>query len=67
MIGKRLKDLRAERGLPQDVFASCLGVKRSTLSMYEADKRNPSYTVLIRLARYFEVTTDYLLGLTDER
>lgn len=62
-FGERLKHLRVERHLTQKQIADQVGVAVSAISSYEAGNRYPSYTVLIRLARIFHVSTDYLLGL----
>jgi len=62
-FGERLKHLRIERHLTQKKIADQVGVAVSAISSYEAGNRYPSYAVLIRLARIFHVSTDYLLGL----
>ncbi len=65
VFAERLKALRKEKGLTQDEFSKLSGIGRSAVSMYEAGKRAPSYEVLSRLAQFFAVSTDYLLGNTD--
>jgi len=64
-IGKKIKELRTERGLTQAQACAILHIARNTLSQYETGKALPSLEVLILLAKYFDVTTDYLLGLHD--
>ena len=63
----RLKLLREERKLTQTEVAAFLGVGRNTLSRYETGERAPDTDTVARLAGYFDVTTDYLLGLSNER
>jgi transcriptional regulator with XRE-family HTH domain len=61
MIGNRLKELRESRNLSQSKLATDLGVNRGTYAHYEIDKRRPDYETLIKIADYYNVTTDYLL------
>ena len=65
MFGTRLKQLRNENGLHQDELAEKIGVKRAVVGQYENDKVFPSVEVLIKIADYFEVSIDYLLGRTN--
>lgn len=58
----RLKWLRTKFNISQETFAEYLGVKRSTVAGYEMGNSEPSYEILRKIARYFNVTTDYLLG-----
>ena len=62
----RLKELRKEKGLSLKDVAEILGVAESTVSLYENTKRELSYTALQRLAKFFGVSIDYLLGFNDE-
>lgn len=64
-IGQKIKDLRTAKGLTQRSFAQLFHVNNSTLAMWETDKNEPDIDTIKRLATYFDVTTDYLLGLTD--
>lgn len=64
-LGQRITALRKEKGLNQIEFASNLNLDKSTVAKYETDKILPSVPMLIKLAKYFGVTTDYLLGLED--
>ena len=66
-IAQKLKELRMSRRLRQDQVAEMIGVTKSTMSAYENGTRQPSYDVLICLARLYHVSTDYLLGLTTAR
>lgn len=67
VIGNRLKELREQNRLRQDQVARLVGVERPTVSLWENDLRQPSYQTLVRLANLYGVTTDYLLGRTDDR
>lgn len=66
-ISTRLKQLRLDKRLRQDQVARLVGVSKGAISAYENDIRQPSFDVLIRLANLYRVSTDYLLGRTDER
>ena len=66
LLGSRLKELREEKGLTQKEVATQLGLHSVTYLHYEKDQREPPLTVLIQMALFFDVSTDYLLGLTDE-
>lgn len=63
----RLKALRQSMNLPQEQLAHLLGVDRSTISSYESSMRQPSLDTLSRIADVFGVSTDYLLGRTNNR
>jgi transcriptional regulator with XRE-family HTH domain len=63
-FGQILADLREERGIPQKELASQLNISISTVSNYENGVHCPDFKMLCRLADYFDVTTDYLLGRT---
>ena len=61
----RIKQLRENRGLIQEILASELGITQQMLSKYERDVLCIKVDVLKRIAEYFNVTTDYLLGTSD--
>lgn len=63
----RLKFLREEKGLFQSDIAKILGVSIAAVGFYENEKRDMSPDTIIKLAEYFDVTTDYLLGKSDIR
>ena len=63
----KLKTMRINRNLTQKQLAEQLGVAKSVVSYYESGDRFPSYDVLVRLARIFHVSTDYLLGVEHDR
>lgn len=61
----RLRELRRLRGLTQDELASLSGISQNQVSRYEAGLTEPSSSAIGQLAYVLNVTTDYLLGLTD--
>lgn len=67
MIAERLKYLRKQKRLTQSELAEKLNITRGTYAHYEIGKRNPDYETLNRLADFFDVDTDYLLGRTDKK
>ena len=62
----RLKELRENSKVTQTVIADYLNIKQNTYSQYESGARQLPIDVLIKLARYYDVTTDYILELTDK-
>ena len=65
MLGKRLAELRKRNKLTQAKLSSTLGIHRGTYANYEAGNREPDNETLQKLADFFNVTTDYLLGRSD--
>lgn len=65
MIGKRLRYLREKENLSQLALSKKLKIPNQSLSNYERDFRSPDYETLEKLASFFDVTTDYLLGRSD--
>lgn len=65
ILPKRLKKLREKSGYLQKFVADKLGIKSNTLSGYENGTRSPDPDMLIALAKLYNVTTDYLLGKSD--
>lgn len=61
----RIKQLRENRGLIQEILASELGITQQMLSKYERDVLCIKVDVLKRIAEHFNVTTDYLLGVSE--
>lgn len=62
---ERLRELRKEKGITQRELAQHMNVAVSTVTRWELDVQEPDYLTLIKLAKFFEVSTDYLLGLED--
>lgn len=67
MYGKRIRGLRKERKWTLEETAKHLGVSRSTLAGYEKEHRKPPIPVLMKISKVFNVSVDYLLGITNER
>lgn len=65
MLGQRISELRLAFGWSQVELAKRLGVAKQTVSNWENENIQPSIEMLTRLAKLFNVTTDYLLGLND--
>ena len=61
----RIKQLREKRGLIQEILAAELGITQQLLSKYERDITLIKVDILKKIAIYFNVTTDYLLGISD--
>gem|GEM_PF-474959 len=66
-FSNRLISLRKERGCTQEEIAQALQKKRSTVAGYETGGKEPDMKAICTLAQYFGVSTDYLLGYSDER
>ncbi|NBI68721.1 XRE family transcriptional regulator [Pseudoflavonifractor sp. 60] len=66
-LSERLYSLRKERKLIQENTAKELGISLKTYCRYEAGEREPNASVLVRMADFYGVTADYLLGRTEER
>lgn len=64
-IGSKIKSLRLKKNLTQQELGKILGVEKSTISMYENNKSRPDDETKSKIADYFNVTTDYLLGRSD--
>lgn len=67
MLGARIKLLREELGLKQEELAKKLSVSPSAIGMYERDLREPNNELTLRIANFFNVSIDYLLGKSDAR
>ena len=63
-FGVKLKALRTGQNLTQQQLADRIGVAKSVVSYYESGDRYPSYDVLVRIAKIFSTTTDYLLDVS---
>lgn len=61
----RIRDLREDRDLRQVDVANATGIDQKTLSNYETGRTNPDSWAIIKLAEFFGVTCDYLLGVSD--
>lgn len=65
MLGKRIKELRVEKGITQSELSSYLGLTPKMVSFYELEQRFPPQDIIIKLADYFNVSADYLLGRSE--
>ncbi|WKY44191.1 helix-turn-helix transcriptional regulator [Eubacteriaceae bacterium ES2] len=65
-FGTRLKQLREYKNITQQDLANLMGLSRPTIAGYEASGKQPDQEKIVWLAKYFEVSADYLLGLTDD-
>ncbi len=65
-FGKKLKELRKEKGITQSELAEIFDTSKTTICQYETSKQEPDLTLVTKIAIFFNVTTDYLLGLEDE-
>lgn len=66
LLGDRLKSLRMNKSLTQTQVAELLNVSSASISAYETNLKNPSYAILVKLARIYHTSTDYLLGLEQK-
>lgn len=67
IMKNRLKDMRLKRGISQKILGIEIGVSQQNISKYENDIASIPIDVLIAMSEYFKVSTDYILGLSDER
>ena len=65
MAENRIRQLREDKDLRQIDVAESTGIDQRTLSNYETGKTNPDSYAIIQLAKFYSVSCDYLLGLTD--
>ena len=63
----RLKDLREDSDLKQKEIAEYLHIKQNTYSQYENGQRQLPIDILIKLAKFYNVSTDYILGLDNKK
>ena len=64
---QRIRDLREDADMTQKQIASYLGMSQTGYSKYETGENDVPTQVLIRLAQFYHVTVDYLLGLSDSK
>ena len=65
MLNENIKRLRMARGLNQVEFARVMGVSKQCVSNWENDNVMPSIEMLVKIADFFNVTTDYILGRNE--
>lgn len=66
-IGERITELRKNAGYSRVEFAEKIGMPQTTLRNYETGVREPGHSFIVQMANIFNVSTDYLLGLIDEK
>ncbi len=64
-FAKRLKELRSENNYTQNFIASKLGIRQQSYARYESGVGEPNLDTLVSIAKLFNVSTDYLLGIAD--
>ena len=67
MLGSNIKSLRALRGINQEELGKRIGVSKQSVSNWENENILPSIEMLVRIADFFGVTTDFLLGCSEHR
>ena len=65
-FNERLKDLRQDKKLTQTKLSELTGISQSMISAYELNQTRPTDYVIITFCKFFGVSADYILGLTDE-
>ncbi|TBL70854.1 helix-turn-helix domain-containing protein [Paenibacillus thalictri] len=65
-FSSRILQLREQRQLTQKELAHAIGISRATLSHYENNRRQPDLDTLNKIAEYFEVSVDYLVGMSED-
>lgn len=66
LFGERLKYLRSEKAIGQNLLAEKLQLSNASISYWETGKQIPSAEVIYKLAIFFNVSADYLLGIIDD-
>lgn len=66
-LAERMKELRTEKGLSQANIAAEWNIGVATYCRYELGMREPAASLIVRMADYYGVSADYLLGRSDER
>lgn len=64
---ERLRELRQDRDFSQETIAKMLGVAQTTYSQYELYKRPMPVEYIVALCKFYNVSADYILGLTDKK
>ncbi len=65
VLAERLRLLRKEKKLSQEGFAKLMGLSTGGYQRYELDERDPTAPLIVEIAKYYNVSADYLLGLSD--
>ena len=67
ILAERLSLLRKERDMTQKEVSHELGISLNSYQRYETDEREPTAPILVQMAKFYHVSLDYLVGMTDER
>lgn len=67
ILAQRMREVRKERKISQEATAKALGVAWLSYQRYEGNEREPRAPFVAEFARYFGVSVDYLLGLSDQK
>ncbi len=67
MLGEKIKELRLSKGLNQIELASKLGVTKQSISNFENENIRPSVDMIIKMANFFDVSTDFLLEINNKK
>ena len=65
VFAERLRELRLEKGVGQNKLAADLGLSNASISYWENCKQEPTASAIVKLAAYFDVPSDYLLGIIN--
>lgn len=65
VLGKKLRELRLERGISQKELGENLGFCNQSVSFWETGQREPDLDSIVKICKYFDVTSDFLLGLKE--
>lgn len=65
-FSNRLKELRKSKNLTQKQLGELIGISERGIQNYEISQRKPTFDILIALSQYFDVSLDYLTGLSDD-
>lgn len=67
MFSERIRELRKSKNISQVELGKHIGVTKQSISNWENDNIQPSIEMLLKLAEYFSVSTDYILGVNDKK
>ena len=67
ILAERLRLLRKEKKLSQAEFAKIMGLSTNGYQRYELNERDPTAPLIVEIAKYYKVSSDYLLGLSNDR
>ena len=65
IFGKHLRELRTEKRLNQKELAAIIGTNNSSICDWECGRSEPSFDALVKICKYFGISSDYMLGLSD--